>query len=212
DSAGVANSEADRAALQIFISQLYADAYAGLFQNPWGISNGMNNDMYNIFFAEKIIQQFQPELLVVNMQDVDICHTNFTQYCNNLRKADYSVAHLWSIIQSTPGMQDDTILIIAPEHGRNNAANSILDSNGRYALDHTAPEQSQGGDQMARDIFCLVVGPPDKVDNGAVYTNNFPGESIEIVSGISNILGYDSDISSGILKSFNDCDIKNAFV
>lgn len=214
NSAGVANTEADRAALQSFISQMYSDAVAGLFNNPWSISNGMNNDMYNIFFAEKIIQQFQPELLVVNMQDVDICHTNFTQYCNNLRKADYAVAHLWNTIENTPGMAGDTIMIIAPEHGRNQAVNSILDSNGRAAIDHTAPDPLQGGDQMARDIFCMVVGPPAKVRQNHVYTNTLgeQGESIEIVSSISNILGYDSDISTGILKPFSACDMRNAFL
>jgi hypothetical protein len=61
--------------------------------------NLMNGDMYNIFFAEEILKQFKPELLVVNMQGVDICHSNFTQYANNLRKADYAVAHLWQTIQ-----------------------------------------------------------------------------------------------------------------
>ncbi|MBK5284171.1 MAG: alkaline phosphatase family protein [Bacteroidia bacterium] len=210
NSAGVTNNPADAMLLQTFISQLYTDAVAGLFQNPWSISGGMNNDMYNIFFAEKIIQQFHPELLVVNMQDVDICHTNFTQYCNNLRKADYAVAHLWNTIQQTPGMMNDTILVVAPEHGRNNIPNSILDSNGRYALDHTAPDPNQNGDQMARDIFCLVVGPPAKVNQGLVLTGE--GESIEIVPALSNILGYDSDIPGGMLKPYNICDMSHSLI
>lgn len=209
NSAGVTNTEADTAALHTFITQLYSDAIAGLFQNPWSISGGMNNDMYNIFFAEKIIQQFHPELLVVNMQDVDVCHTNFTQYCNNLRKADYAVAHLWNTIQQTPGMANDTIMIIAPEHGRNNATNSVLDANGRYAIDHTAPDPSQGGDQMARDIFCLVVGPPAKVHNGLVVSGA-AGESIEVVPVLSNILGYDSDVPGGMLKPYVNCDLQQS--
>ena len=210
-SAGVTNTDADKALLQNFITQLYTDAMAGLFQNPWNIPNGMNNDMHNVFFAEKIIQQFQPELLVVNMQDVDVCHTNFTSYCNNLRKADYAMAHLWNTIQNTPGMANDTIMIIVPEHGRNNVHNSVVDSNGRYALDHTAPDPSQGGDQMARDIFCLVVGPPAAVHQGQVITAT-QGESIEVVSSVSNILGFDSDVPSGMLKPFLSCDMQGAFM
>jgi hypothetical protein len=210
-SAGVTNTEADTATLQTFISQLFTDAVAGLFNNPWNISGGMNNDMYNVFFAEKIIQQFQPEMLVVNMQDVDICHTNFTQYCNNLRKADWAVAHLWNTIQNTPGMANDTIMIVVPEHGRNNAVNSIIDSNGRYAIDHTAPDPSQGGDQMARDIFCLVVGPPSAVQQGQVVSAA-QGESVEVVSSICNILGFDNDVPGGMLKPFLNCDMQSAFI
>jgi hypothetical protein len=33
-----------------------------------------NNDMRTVHFAEKIIEEYKPELLVVNMQDVDIAH------------------------------------------------------------------------------------------------------------------------------------------
>jgi hypothetical protein len=170
--------------------------------------------MYNVFFAEEIIKYLAnlnraPELLVVNMQDVDICHTNFTQYCNNLRKADWAVAHLWNTIQNTPGMANDTILIVAPEHGRNNAANSIVDAYGRFALDHTAPDPSQGGDQMSRDIFCLVAGPPAVVQQGQVI-NATVGESIEIVPLASRILGYDSDIPSGLLRPYLSCGIQQA--
>lgn len=216
-SAGVTNNEADAAILNAFIDDLFTRALAGQFTNPWNLAaNVMSNDMYNVFFAEEIIKYLAninraPELLVVNMQDVDICHTNFTQYCNNLRKADYAVAHLWNTIQSTPGMANDTVLIIAPEHGRNQAANSIVDSYGRFALDHTAPDPSQGGDQMARDIFCLVVGPPSVVQQGQVVPlNQGQGESIEVVSLVSRILGYDTDVPSGLLKPYLNCDLQHA--
>lgn len=211
-SAGVTNSEADAAQLHAFITGLFNRALAGQFQNPWNLANGvMNNDMFNIFFAEEIIKQFKPELLVVNMQDVDVCHTNFTQYCNNLRKADYAVAHLWNTIQSTPGMMNDTVLVIAPEHGRNLQPNSLVDANGRFALDHTAPPSGQGGDQVARDIFCLVVGPPSVVQQNQVITA-VSGESIEIVPTLSNILGFDTNISGGLLKPYNMSDMQQAFI
>lgn len=208
--AGVTNTETDAALLQQFISDSFQKATSGQFNDPWGAGASMNNDMYNIFFAEEIIKQFKPELLVVNMQDVDICHTDFTQYCNNLRKADYSVAHLWNTIQNTPGMVNDTIMIIAPEHGRNLNGNSVIDVNGRKALDHTANVDGTG-DQSARDIFCMVVGPPSKVSQGTVISGN-SGESIEIIPAIANILGFDTEIPAGMLKPFSTCSIKNSFI
>jgi hypothetical protein len=206
---GVTNTEADKHALQAFISDLLNNYNAGQYINPWGAGSAMNNDMMNIFFAEKIIQQFQPELLVVNMQDVDVCHFDFTQYCNNLRKADYSVAHLWQTIQSTPGMMNNTVLIVAPEHGRNLTGNSTVDVNGRPALDHTASVDFSG-DQTARDIFCLVVGPDTVVRQNP--TGVFSGESIEIIPLMANMLGFDSQVPSGMLKDFTNCGIKDAII
>ena len=180
--------------------------------NPWIIQSGMTNDMFNIYYAEKIIQQYQPELLVVNMQDVDICHTEFTKYANNIRRSDYAVAHLWDTIQHTPGMIDDTILIIAPEHGRNANPNTTVDAYGRRALDHTAPSDAITGDQKAREIFCMVVGPPSVVKQGYVI-NSIAGESTDIVPVIANILGFDTAIpgTSGI-KSYQSCDLQQAFI
>jgi hypothetical protein len=185
--AGVVNPESDAVQLENFIKNTYSEALSGMYIDPWGIGgNNMNNDMYNVFFAEKIIQQFKPELLVVNMQDVDVCHADYTQYANNLRKADYALAHLWNTIQSTPGMANDTILIAAPEHGRNLSQNTIMDAYGRYALDHT-------GEPMSREIFCMVLGPAGKVKQGQVISS-VSGESIDIVPTICDVLGYYSDI------------------
>ena len=153
--------------------------------DPWGIGvQNMNNDLRNIQTAELILQEFEPELLVVNMQDVDVCHSNFTGYCDNLMKADYGLAHLWQTIQNTPGMANDTVLIAAPEHGRNLTENTIIDAYGRYANDHT-------GEDMSREIFCLVLGPSGVVvQNQTIST--VTGQSVDIVPTIANVLGFDT--------------------
>lgn len=208
--AGVTNIPSDSESLQAYIKDAFQKTLSGQYNNPWGAGNSMNGDMYNVFFAEEIIKLFKPELLVVNMSGVDVCHSDFTQYCNNLRKADYAAAHLWNTIQNTPGMANDTVMIIAPEHGRNLNANTIVDSNGRYALDHTAPAAGTGGDQMARDIFCLVVGPPSVVKQNQVISTA-AGESIEIIPSMANILGFDSDIPGGMLKPFAGSGMQQAF-
>ena len=185
--AGIENSLTDAAKLETFIQTNYDIAISGGYNDPWNLGAGvMNNDMYNVFFAEKIIEEFKPELLVVNMQGVDVCHSNFTQYCNNLRKADYALGHLWKTIQNTPGMANDTILIAAPEHGRNLSQNTLIDPFGRYALDHT-------GEQMSREIFCLVAGPTSVVKQNQVISSE-QGESIDIVPTIADILGFYDEI------------------
>lgn len=210
-SAGITNTPSEAAQLQQFISDLFSKAQSGQFVNPWGVGPSMNNDMFNVMFAEEIIQRFKPELLTVNMQDVDIGHFNFSSYANNLRKADWAAAHLWSVIQSTPGMANDTVMVIAPEHGRNLNPNTSIDAYGRLALDHTSPSDGVSGDQMAREIFCLVVGPPTVVKQGLVV-NSVSGESTEIVPTIANLLGFDNNIpASAGIKNYNQCDLAQAF-
>ena len=110
----------------------------------------------------------------------------------NIRKADYAVAKLWEAIQSTPGMANDTILIVAPEHGRNLLPNTIIDQYGRYALDHT-------NDEMTREIFCLIAGPPSAVKQNQVFSEA-RGESVDIVPTIAHLLGFKTEVPTGMMQ------------
>jgi hypothetical protein len=185
-SSGIKNTPDDAEHLQTFLRQMQSDVSAHLYDAPWGIP--MTGDMFNIYSGIQIMQEFKPELMVINMQDIDIGHFDFTKYANNIRMADFALYKLWEAIQATPGMANDTVLIVAPEHGRNQLPNSVVDAYGRYALDHN-------NDAMSREIFCLVVGP-----SGIVKQNNVisavQGESVDIVPTIANILGFDSDMPS----------------
>jgi len=189
----IVNTEEDKKEIESFINQCFVDAANGAFNDPWGVGGGLfNNDMRTVHFAEKIIEEYKPELLVVNMQDVDIAHSNFTLYANNLQKADYALAHLWNTIQSTPGMANDTILITMPEHGRNEIGNGLYDAYGREALDHN-------NDDMSREIFAMVLGPNGVVVQDQTFSQE-KGESIDIVPTIANILGFENDINTGLLN------------
>jgi hypothetical protein len=192
---GIQNNDHDAKLVRDFIQGTIEKGLNGGFSNPLGVPDQYaNNDIYTILMAEEILKEFKPELLTVNMTDVDVCHANFTQYCNNLRKADYAVAHLWSTIQNTPGLANDTIMVLVPEHGRNLNPNTVRDIYGRYAFDHT-------GDDTSREIFSLVLGPPSIVkQNQKVGTASQPvGESIDMVPTIANILGFDLEIPGGML-------------
>jgi hypothetical protein len=195
---GVVNTPDDAERLIAFIQKTYRQMHSGQggFAAPLGLNwSDINTDLYNVFIAEKVIEEFKPELLVLNMTDTDICHQNFTEYLNNLRKADWAVSHLWNFIQSTPGMANDTVLVLVPEHGRNLEPNSIIDSYGRAAIDHT-------GDPTSREIFCMFVGPSGKIPHGKVVgdASNPVGESIDVVRTIAEILGFGPEIPGGMLK------------
>lgn len=190
-SAHVKNNKADTERIQNWITRMIAKIKTGQLSNPWGISGGMNGDMRNVMYAEEVIKEFKPELLVVNMFGVDIAHTNFTRYCNALQYADYATAKLWDTIQSTPGMANDTVLIVMPEIGRNGTPNSIIDSNGRFALDHTS------SDPTCRELFCLIAGPQGVV-NQDVEISSITGRAVDVVPTIADVLGFYNEVSGSL--------------
>ncbi len=188
---GVVNSASDKVLIKNFLDELFQGAITTPGYDSWGFGGEMNNDLRNVYYAEEVLKKFQPELTVLNMQGVDICHSNFTSYCNNIRKADWGVAHLWDTIQSTPGLQDDTVLIVMPEHGRNIEPNTLVDAYGRPAFDHT-------GDDTSREVFALVCGPSGVINQNKVIST-VEGECVDIVPTIANLLGFDVDIPAGLL-------------
>lgn len=195
DNVGIVNNEEDARQIRTFIQRMYDLGQGGGLENPLGISTTQaNNDIYTLFFAEEIIKEFQPELLVVNMTDIDACHQNFTNYMVNLQKADYAVAHLWNTIQQTPGMADDTLMILVPEHGRNLNPNTVADAYGRLGVDHT-------GDPTSREIFAMFLGPEGVIQkNTRIGTPTNPvGETIDLVPTVAHALGFDAYIPSGML-------------
>ena len=79
-----------------------------------------------------------------------------------------------------------------PEHGRNLQPNTVVDTYGRPAYDHT-------NDNTSREIFTMVIGPSGVIKQDYVNSNKY-GESIDVVPTIANLLGFDVDIPSSLLK------------
>lgn len=189
--AQVTNTAEDKNKIDLFIQQLSKNAFADNF-NIWETGKSANEDIFTMYTAAEILKEFKPELLLVNMQHSDIGHNNFTNYCSDMRKADYALYNLWQTIQSIPQMKDDTILIVAPEFGRNLQPNTIVDAYGRYAIDHN-------GDETSKQIFCLIAGPPNLVKQDVEITDE-TGETIDIVPTIARILGFDTNMPKNLLN------------
>lgn len=191
DLPGVINTRSDREQIKEFITSIANGSNPVEFPLPGGVgANEVTGDLLNIAAAWKVMDNFKPELTVVNTFNSDICHTDFTSYINTLHKADYGVGWLWNKIQSDPEMADDTIMICMPEHGRNMNGNGLFDSNGLQAIDHT-------GDDNSREIFSLIVGPPGIVNQGSVVgtSDNPVGQSVDIVPTIAHILGFSGPVT-----------------
>lgn len=193
---GIQNTQEDKEAIKSFYLDTIQKIVNGTLEVPTPNNdyNLLTGDLIAITGAWEVLDRFAPELTVVNTTNLDICHTNFTEYIRNLHWADYGVGWLWDKIQSHPVLKDDTILIAMPEHGRNQDSNNLVDGLGLRAYDHT-------GDDNSRRVFALIAGPGDKVVQGQVLgtPNNPAAESIDIVPTIAHALGFYDNIPSGLL-------------
>ncbi|MBK7426661.1 MAG: hypothetical protein IPI60_06360 [Saprospiraceae bacterium] len=153
-----------------------------------------NRDLKAIGYAVEVLQWFKPKLLVVDLSDIDVCHANFTAYLKNVHRADHGVGFLWREIQRIPEMQNNTIMIVMPEHGRDLAPNPIQDLNMWYAFDHST------GNLNTRRIFSLVVGPGVQGNLRVGSESNPVGDAADIAPTIADIFGIKQQvIDKGLL-------------
>ena len=112
-------------------------------------------DAINMMYAAEVLREFKPKMLAVNISGVDSCHSNFTGYLQSLHRADHITGWLWQFIQNNiPEMSGNTIMIVAPECGRNENPNPILDQNDWVSYDHS--------DANALRVWSLMVGKDRK--------------------------------------------------
>ena len=192
---GVVNNRDEKEQIKGFIIDLLNGQIPLEWPLPPGVQlNEITGDLLNIAAGWKVLERFAPELTVINTFNLDICHSNFSDYIRFLHKADYGVGWLWNKIQSHPDMANNTIMICMPEHGRNLQPNNLVDINGLKAYDHTS-------DNNSREIFALIAGPQGKVKQGISVGNALQpvGESVDIVPTIAHILGFYDQIPTGKL-------------
>ncbi len=193
---GIQNTPENREQIKNFLLQKIEDAANGNLEvaTPGNNQNLLTGDLINISAAWQVMDEFTPELTVINTTNLDVCHDNFSAYLYYLHRADYGIGWLWNKIQSHPVLANDTIMVCMPEHGRNLDRNNIVDANGLGAYDHT-------GDDNSRRVFTMIVGPDDKVVQGQALgsPNNPVAESIDVVPTIAHILGFKDSVPSNLM-------------
>lgn len=150
------------------------------------------SDASTAAYAAEVLKEFKPRMLALNMSQVDGCHSNFTGYLRSLHRADHIVGWLYEYVQNNvPEMADDTIFIIAPECGRNQNPNPILDENDWFAFDHS--------DWNALRVWSVMTGK--NVPNRKVGSEARPvGRLTDIVPTIADIFGvYDEVMASSYI-------------
>ncbi len=191
---GITNEDNEREQIKQFLKDIIDGNISVEYATPGGNPNLLTGDLVNVSAAWQVMKTFHPELLVLNTTNLDVCHSSFSGYIDNLHHADYGIGWLWDKIQNDPVLQDDTIMICVPEHGRNEDYNAITDQFGLRAYDHTSDDNS-------RRLFSLIVGPSNIVKQNQVFgtQSNPVGESTDIVPTIAHILGFNDLIPAGML-------------
>jgi hypothetical protein len=142
------NTTEEKENIKLFMKEMNERTNMGTIDLPPSTDSG---DTFTMGYAVEVLKWFKPAFLCVNLNDVDVCHNDFTTYIKAMHRADHAVGHLWNSIQQIPEMAGNTTLICIPECGRNAEPNAIVDSNGFVSFDHS--------DENARRIFALMAGP-----------------------------------------------------
>lgn len=189
---GIGNTDEEKQEIKKFIDETFKKTANGTVVMP---PVGGSGDLSTLGYACEVMKWFKPNLTVVNLNNIDGCHSNFTGYLRSLHRADHGVGFVWNYIQNQiPEMAGNTILLLVPECGRNLNPNPIKDENDWYGYDHS--------DANTRRIFSMMVGPNVPADLAIGSENNPIGQSADMVPTIAEILGIKNDvISRGLLDS-----------
>ena len=179
------NTEAEKYEISQFMKSMYTKTTSGTVVMPPGTSNG---DAKTVGYTCELIKQFKPTLTVLNLNAVDTCHSNYTEYLKALHAADHSVGFLWDYITTQiPGMDaSNTVMIVTPECGRDLNANPIKDVNNYYAYDHS--------DANSQRAFASLIG--GNVPAGLVKGDELTqiGLTTNVVPTVAEILGIKASV------------------
>jgi len=186
------NTEAEKYDIHNFMKQMFTKTHNNAVACPPGSNGG---DARTIGYCAEVMKYFTPTLTVVNMGAVDGCHQNYTGYLQALHQADHSVGWLWNYIQTQiPTMANNTVMIIAPECGRDLNPNPIRDGNNYYSYDHS--------DANSLRTFTSIIGGNTPANLIKGDPNNPVGINGNVVPTIAEVLGIKSQVmNSGFMAT-----------
>jgi len=89
-----------------------------------------------------VIRNEQPTLLVAHFMGADVAHGDVSQARTNLQHIGTGIRRIWTTINNHPEMQDNTLLVVLSDFGRNGFHNSLVDKNGNFGTDHSVSDKN----------------------------------------------------------------------
>ncbi|MDR0193537.1 MAG: alkaline phosphatase family protein [Myroides sp.] len=155
-------------------------ADAGTSGNP----SSYRDDAVTIANFKKVITTDQPNVVVINLKDVDSYgHANKKdEYIKAIKTTDQSIKEIWDFLQSQPNYKGKTTLMVSNDHGRH--SDGIKDG----FVNH--------GDACVgcRHIEFFAMGPDFKKD-AVIATGNY--EQIDVANTMAELLGVKLQYSKG---------------
>lgn len=193
DILGVENTEEEKHNIKEFKREMFNKKQAGTLAMP---PVADLNDSQIVGYTCEVLKWFKPKITVLNMNNIDGCHSDFTGYLRAMHRCDHAIGHLWNYIQTNiPEMAGNTFMMVTPEHGRNLEPNTILDENDWFAYDHS--------DQNSTRIFNMIAGPG--VDPGLTVgsESNPKGDITDGLLTLAEVMGIKNEVMSHGLVSGN---------
>ncbi len=154
-----------------------------------GSGNGYVGDVETWGDVKRIISDYKPNLLLINLLSVDVAghNNNWEGYLEALKNTDNYAFELWNLLQKDEKYKDKTTLIITNDHGRH------LDGHKNGFVSHG--DKCEG----CKHIYCIGLGPDFQVNN----VSNEPYELIDISQTIATLLQFQMPTSKGkLIKDF----------
>lgn len=85
---------------------------------------------------DHILSHDSPKIINVNFSEMDICHSNYSDYLKILSSIDVGIDILAERVKFLPQYKDNTVILVVSSLGRNSKSNSIKDNNGKFCYDH----------------------------------------------------------------------------
>jgi len=148
----------------------------------WPHWDSLGKFLYQIF--NKIMRKYKPKFVHYIMNDTESAHSDtFSRYVLSLKQIDKKIFEIWKTIKEDPFYNNNTYLIISPDHERN-----------LYYMQH----HESLTDEFSH-VWMYIYGP--NIKKGVAI--NRPIHHIDIFATVAYIMAVDTHSTQG--KILKDC-------
>jgi hypothetical protein len=155
------------------------DGFWDKWKNYYGKSGLVNprGDRLLTELSIRAIRQLRPKFMMINYNDPDYVHWGPPSfYTQAISTIDDGVRQLWETVQNDAEYRDNTVFVIVPDCGRDNARATAV------------PFQHHFNSKSSREIFAVVAGPKNFVDYGRVVDK--PRTQIRVTQTVGQLMGF----------------------